>query len=273
MARKNYRDIRYDAYKDLLVEKNDGVLTITLNQPEAMNAFSPDMHFALSRIWDDVNDDAEVNVVVLTGAGKAFSAGGNVINMQQKIDDPDYWDATTVPEAKRIVFRMLECEKPIIARVNGHAAGLGATVALLCDIIVMADHAKIGDPHVNAGLVAGDGGAFLWPQMIGYARAKEFLFTGDMMSAADAMRIGLVNRAVPSEELDEHVYGLARRIAKGASKSIRWTKQAVNLPLRQLAYSTMDLSLSLETRSNLTRDHQEAVTAFANRRKPVFTGD
>lgn len=273
MARKNYRDIRYDHYKDLLIEKKDGILTITFNQPEAMNAFSPDMHFGLTRIWDDIHDDAEVNVVVLTGAGKAFSAGGNVISMQQKIDDPDLWDATTAPEAKRIVFRMLECDKPIIARVNGHAAGLGATVALLCDIIIMADHARIGDPHVNAGFPAADGGSLMWPQLVGYARAKEFLFTGDMMTAADAVRMGLVNHCVPAAELDERVYGLAHRLASGASKSIRWTKQIINVPLRQLAHSTMDLALSLETRANLTKDHQEAVTAFAQKRKPVFTGD
>ena len=108
-----------------------------------------------------------------------------------------------MPEARRIVFRMLECDKPIIARVNGHAVGLGATVALLCDIIIAAEHAKIGDPHVNAGLVAGDGGALIWPQQIGFARAKEYLFTGDLMTATEAERVGLINHVVPAEQLDE----------------------------------------------------------------------
>ena len=133
--------------------------------------------------------------------------------MQQKIDRPELWDATSLPEAKRIIFRMLECDKPVIARVNGHAVGLGATVALMCDIIIAADTAKIGDPHVNAGLVAGDGGALIWPQLIGFARAKEYLFTGDLMTAAEAHRIGLINHVVPAEELDAKVYGLARRLA------------------------------------------------------------
>ncbi len=266
------RKISYDQYEGVLTEKKDKVLTITLNAPESMNAFSAVMHRTMSRIWDDVADDHEVNVVVLTGAGKAFSAGGNVIAMQQKIDNPEIWDATTVPEAKRIVFRMLECDKPIIARLNGHAVGLGATVALLCDIIVAADHVKIGDPHVNAGLVAGDGGSLMWPQLIGYARAKEFLFTGDLMSAADAQRIGLINHVVPADQLDEKVYGLANRIAAGATKSIRWTKQVLNVPLRQIAHSTMDLSISLETQSNLSKDHREAVQSFAAKRKPNFTG-
>ncbi len=265
------RTYNYDQYEGLLVEKKDKVMTITLNAPESLNAFTGGMHNSMSRIWDDVNDDPEVHVVVLTGAGRAFSAGGNVINMQKKIDDPGSWDAG-MPEAKRIVFRMLECDKPIIARVNGHAVGLGATVALLCDIIIAADHAKIGDPHVNAGLVAGDGGALIWPQLVGFARAKEYLLTGDLMSAAEAERIGLVNHVVPADQLDEKVYGLARRLASGPMKSIRWTKQTVNIPLRQLAHSMMDLSLSLETQSNLSKDHQEAVWAFGEKRKPNFSG-
>ena len=129
----------YSQYGGLMVEKQDKVMTITLNAPESMNAFSAEMHYSMSRIWEDVHDDPEVNVVVLTGAGRAFSAGGNVIAMQQKIDRPELWDATSLPEAKRIIFRMLECDKPVIARVNGHAVGLGATVALMCDIIIAAE--------------------------------------------------------------------------------------------------------------------------------------
>jgi enoyl-CoA hydratase len=268
MASRTYD---YAQYEGLLIEKQDKVMTITLNAPESLNAFTGGMHNSMSRIWDDVNDDPDVHVVVLTGAGRAFSAGGNVINMQKKIDDTPSWDAG-MPEAKRIVFRILECDKPIIARVNGHAVGLGATVALLCDIIIAADHAKIGDPHVNAGLVAGDGGALIWPQLVGFARAKEYLLTGDLMSAAEAERIGLINHAVPADQLDEKVYGLARRLASGPMKSIRWTKQTINIPLRQLAHSMMDLSLSLETQSNLSKDHQEAVWAFGEKRKPNFSG-
>tara|TARA_R110002096_G_scaffold35929_5_gene100770 strand:- start:4180 stop:4983 length:804 start_codon:yes stop_codon:yes gene_type:complete len=262
----------YEAYADVETELDGAVLTIRLNQPDNLNAFTAGMHTTMSTIWDKVNDDDRVKVAVLTGAGKAFSAGGNVPGMQKKIDDTSLWDAG-MPEARRIVYRMLECEKPIIARVNGHAVGLGATVALLCDIIIAAEHAKIGDPHVNAGLVAGDGGALIWPQLVGFARAKEYLLTGDLMSATEAERIGLINHVVLADELDEKVYGLAKRLANGASKSINWTKRTVNIPLRQLAHSMMDLSISLETQSNLTGDHQEAVTAFSGRRKPAFKGN
>src|ERR1700730_7037577 len=120
----------HSPYGGLLVAKQDKGIPIPLNAPEAMNALSAEMHYSMSRIWEDVQDDPEVNVVVLTGAGRAFSAGGNVIAMQQKIDRPELWDATSLPEAKRMTFRMLECDKPVIARVNGHAVGLGATVAL-----------------------------------------------------------------------------------------------------------------------------------------------
>ncbi len=263
--------IDYSAYEDLLIEKDNGIMTVTLNSPETLNSFTPGMHNGMSRIWTDVHDDPEVDVVVLTGAGRAFSAGGNVVAMQTKIDDPDLWDRG-MPEAKRIIFRMLECDKPIIARVNGHAVGLGATVALFCDVVIAAEHAKIGDPHVNAGLVAGDGGAVIWPQLVGFARAKEYLMTGDLMSATEAERIGLINHVVAADELDDKVYGLARQLAAGASKSIRWTKQVINIPLRQLAHSMMDLSLSVETQSNLSSDHQEAVSAFGEKRKPDFTG-
>ncbi len=262
----------YEAFEDVETELDDGVLTIRLNQPDSMNAFTAGMHTTMSTIWDRVNDDNDVRVAVLTGAGKAFSAGGNLPNMQKKIDNPNLWEAG-MPEARRIVYRMLECEKPVIARVNGHAVGLGATVALLCDIIIAADHAKFGDPHVKAGLVAGDGGALIWPQLVGYARAKEYLLTGDLMSATEAERIGLINHCVPAAELDEKVYGLARRLAGGATKSINWTKRTINIPLRQLAHSMMDLSISLETQSNLTGDHQEAVAAFGQKRAPAFKGD
>lgn len=263
----------YSAYEDVIVEVKDKVLTLTLNAPDIGNAFPAGMHRSLSRIWDDIVDDPEVEVVVLTGAGRVFSAGGGPEKMQRKIDDHADWDARTVPEARRLVFRMLECDKPIIARINGNAAGLGATVALLCDIVVMADHAKIGDPHVKVGLVAGDGGALIWPQLIGYARAKRYLLTGDPITAPQALEMGLVSEVVPADKLDETVYALANRLANGATKAIRWTKQAINLPLRQLAHPLVDLSMSLETQSHLSKDHQEAVHALNEKRKPVFKGE
>jgi len=148
--------------------------------------------------------------------------------------------------------------------------GLGATIALFCDVIFAADNAKIGDPHIRVGLVAGDGGAVIWPQLIGYARAKERLMTGDAMSAEEAARIGLINHVVPADELDARVAEFADRLANGATNAIRWSKVSVNIGLKQLAHSIMDTSLSYEWLSSLSADHREAVNAFCEKRKPVF---
>ena len=185
------------------------------------------------------------------------------------IDDPDVFDKVRV-EAKRIIFSMLECEKPIIAKVNGHATGLGATLALFCDVVFASTEAKIGDPHVAVGFVAGDGGAIIWPQLVGYARAKEFLMTGELLTASRAADIGLINYAVPPEELDARVDEFATRLLNGATRAIRWTKATVNIGLKQLAHSMMDASINFEALSNRTADHQEAVTAFREKRRPKF---
>ncbi len=273
MSKYEYEPVDYSGYEQLLVEKSEGVLRVTLNAPEQNNAFPAGMHRSLARIWDDIVDDPEVNVIILQAAGDGvFSGGGNPDKMQRKIDCPEDWDYRTVPEARRIVWRMLECEKPIIARLHGNAIGLGATVALACDIIVMAENALISDPHVRVGLVAGDGGALLWPQHIGFARAKYHLLTGEPMTAREAFDAGLVSKVVAAEELDAAVDLIASRLARGAAKAIRGTKRAINTPLRLMAQPMMDLGMALETISHLSEDHQEAVHALQEKRKPRFTG-
>jgi enoyl-CoA hydratase len=186
--------------------------------------------------------------------------------MQTMIDEPARFEKTA-REAKQIVFSLLDCEKPVIAKVNGHATGLGATIALFCDVIFASERAKIGDPHVSVGFVAGDGGAVIWPQLVGYARAKEFLMTGDLITARQAAEIGLINYAVAPEKLDETVEAFARKLQSGASKAIRWTKMSVNIGLTQLAHSIM-----YEAQSNRTADHAEAVAAFREGRQPRFVG-
>ena len=262
----------YSRYtENLRVSFDDHILTVVLDNPP-MNCNTDAMHKALTQIWEDIHDDDDVNVVILTGEGRAFSAGGDVKFMQFTIDNPDTW-WKTASEAKRVVFRMLECDKPIIARVNGHAIGLGATLALASDIIVAVDTALFGDPHVNAGLVAGDGGALLWPQAIGFPRAKEFLLTGELIPAKRAAEIGLINYALPAEELDAKVNQLAAKLNNGAPRSIRWTKQVINLPLRQLAHPVLDLGIATESLTLFEEEHREAVKAFAEKRDPVFRRD
>ncbi len=261
----------YESYKRITFARRGRVLTVTMNRPEVLNAIDAPLHEELARVFTDVAADPDADVIVLTGAGRAFSAGGDITWMQEMIDDRAMWERTRV-EAKRIVFGMLDCEKPIIGKVNGAAMGLGATVALFCDVIFAAETAKIADPHVSVGLVAGDGGAIIWPQLIGYARAKEFLMTGDVLTGADAARIGLVNHAVPQAELDARVDAFADRLCAGAMQAIKFSKTAVNIGLRQLAHSIMDASIAYETYTNWTADHQEAVAAFREKRKPKFQG-
>ncbi|MCD6681109.1 MAG: enoyl-CoA hydratase-related protein [Burkholderiaceae bacterium] len=263
--------MNFDTYKTLVFERRGRVLEITMNRPEKLNAVDEEMHAELARVFDDVSNDRDCDLAVLTGAGRAFSSGGDIDWMQKMIDDPASFEKTA-REGKQIVFSLLDCEKPVIAKLNGHATGLGATIALFCDVIFAAENAKIGDPHVSVGFVAGDGGAVIWPQLIGYARAKEYLMTGDLMTAAEAARIGLINRALPSDELDSFVVQFADRLAAGATKAIRWSKMSVNIGLKQLAHSIMDASLAYEALSNITADHQEAVNAFREKRAPKFTG-
>jgi len=263
--------MQYSNYATMIVQISDRIATVTMNRPEKLNAVDERMHEELARIFIDLNSDPDVDVVILTGAGRAFSSGGDIDWMQLMIDDPARFEKTA-REGKQIVFSLLDCEKPIIAKLNGHATGLGATIALFCDVIFASERAKIGDPHVSVGFVAGDGGAVIWPQLIGYARAKEYLMTGDLVSASEAARMGLINRAVPPEELDPTVDAFARRLAGGAAKAIKWTKMSINIGLKQLAHSIMDASIAYEAQSNRTADHAEAVAAFREGRQPRFVG-
>jgi enoyl-CoA hydratase len=263
--------MRYQNYNALTLSVTDRIATVILNRPEKLNAVDERMHEELAHVFVDLNNDPDCDVVVITGAGRAFSSGGDIGWMQLMIDEPARFERTA-REGKQIVFSLLDCEKPVIAKVNGHATGLGATIALFCDVIFASEKAKIGDPHVSVGFVAGDGGAVIWPQLIGYARAKEFLMTGDLMTARQAAEIGLINHAVAPEELDKTVDAFARKLQSGATKAIRWTKMSVNIGLKQLAHSIMDASISYEAQSNRTADHAEAVAAFREGRPPRFTG-
>lgn len=263
--------MNYSSYKMIKFERLGKILTLTLNRPDQFNAVNKLLHDELANVFYDVQHDKQAEVVVLTGAGRAFCAGGDLAWMQSLLEHPDE-EFLSATDAKRIVFGMLDLEKPLIARVNGACTGLGATLALFCDVIFAVNGAKIGDPHVKAGVVAGDGGAVIWPQLIGYARAKEWLMTGDLMTAEDAARIGLINHAVPAEELDARVYGFAERLANGPIQAIRGTKVATNIGLKQLAHSIMDASLAYEMMTFKTADHAEAVTAFVNKRAPNWKG-
>lgn len=259
-------------YQTLALRRDGAVLTVALDRPEVMNATNARVEIELCRFFTEVSHDADTRVVVLTGNGRAFCGGGDFAYIREMMDAPERF-LDTMPYARRLVYAMLDCSKPVIAKINGHAMGLGATLALFCDVSFAAAHAKIADPHVAIGFVAGDGGAVIWPQLVGYNRAKEYLFTGEPLLAPDAERIGLINHAVPAEELDARVQAYADKVAAMPARAVQWTKAAINIGLKQLAHSIMDASIAYEALSNATRDHREAMDAIRDKRKPSFTGN
>ena len=205
----------YYGFQTIATSLDDGILRVTLNRPDRLNALDKPMHKELRALYEQIAHDADVRVVVITGAGRAFCVGADFQQMQDNLAAGGYPDGRPdmLGDGADIARGILRVRQPMIAMVNGHALGIGATLALFCDVVFMSSAARIGDPHVQAGLVAGDGGCVLWPMLLGINRAKEYLMTGDLLSAADADRLGLVNHVVelktriPKElgERDRHV--------------------------------------------------------------------
>ena len=262
--------MRFDDFQTMLFERDGGVLNVTFNTPEKRNALSGRGEYELSRFFYEVATDEETRVIVLTGAGEAFSAGGDVSHIQHVIDHPDEF-YFGIGNAKRTVFNMLDCAKPIISKVNGAAAGLGATVALLADVVFAAEEAKFSDPHVRIGFTAGDGGAVIWPFLLG-GLAKHYLMTGDPIAAPDAERLGMILRSVPRAELDQVVRDYAQKLATGPRRAIETSKMTANIALKHIATMTMDAGMAYEALTNHSLDHKEAAQAFLEKRKPTFTG-
>lgn len=259
------------AYRTLKVEKTDGIAVLTLNRPEVLNAVDDVMHRELVDVWPALAADPEIAAVVLTGAGRAFSAGGDMRWLESAHRNFG-GQQRMMREALDIIEHMLRLEQPIVAAVNGPATGLGATLALFCDIIIMSESARIGDTHVRAGVVAGDGGTVIWPLLVGLHRAKEYLMTADLLDAREAERIGLVNRVVPAEELMPTALRYARRLAEGPAWAVRWTKLALNQWLKWGMSLTMPAALALEMLTFNTDDQLEAVRSFMAKRPPQFKG-
>jgi enoyl-CoA hydratase len=258
------------AFRRIKIARAGRITTLTLSNPEKLNAVDAEMHRELAQVFCDLQEDAATHIIVLTGEGGAFSAGGDIDWMRRSAEGSEPGPGPI--EGKKIIFGLLDLEKPIVAKVRGPAIGLGCTLALFCDVIFAANTARFADPHVRVGVVAGDGGAVIWPQLVGYARAKEYLMTGDALTAAEAERIGLINHVVPEAELDARVDAFAKKLAAGAPQAIRYTKVSVNLGLKALAHTILDASMAYEMVTFTTKDHREAVAAFLEKRKPNFTG-
>jgi enoyl-CoA hydratase len=263
--------LQNDAYRTFEVTRTGDVLRLVLDHPESdLNAVDGLLHEEFTRLFRELKQEDEARAVVLTGRGRCFSAGGDFAWF------PTLQEGSALDElrrdAKQLIWDLLEVELPIVAALNGPAIGLAASIALLCDVILMADTATLADPHVRVGIVAGDGGVAIWPLVLGPARAKQYLLTGDALPAVEAERLGLVNRVVPAAELDAEAMRFAERLAAGAPLAVRYTKLAVNKLVKDALNVAFDASTALEIVTFQSEDHREALAALREKREPRFRG-
>ena len=261
----NYPDFRFLKF-DL---KPHGVMLMTLNRPEVLNATNARLHWELTKVWSVIEEDAAVRVVVVTGAGeRAFSAGGDLDWISEMVGNASTV-SVALKEAGDIVFNMLAFEKPVISAINGVAVGAGLAVALMADISIMAEEARITDGHVKLGVAAGDHAVIVWPLLCGMAKAKYYLMTADFLDGKEAERIGLVSLCVPRAQLLDKALATAEKLAKGSQPAIRFTKRALNNWLR-ISQPAFDASLALEMLCFLGPDAKEGVASIREKREPKF---
>lgn len=262
--------MEHDEFEYLRFERLDGhILLVTIDRPEnPLNAVNEQLHDELTQLFPVLQAERTARCIVLTGSGPTFSAGGD-FNWFPTLQEPGRLDPLR-QDGKNLIWDLLDVQVPIVAAVNGHAMGLAASVALLCDIIFVASSARIGDPHVKVGVVAGDGGTIAWPLAIGPALAKQYLLTGDPISAEEAHRIGLVNFVTPDDECLDQALAFARRIAANAPMAVQLTKVATNKLLKDAANTAFDVATALEMITFHSEDHAEALAAIAERRDPIF---
>lgn len=257
------------AYEQLRLERRaNGVLLITMDRPEKYNAADEQMHGELARVWADVSADAETRVAVITGAGKAFSAGGDLDMVKRMAGNHDAV-AHMLREMSDLVYNLVNCEKPVVSAINGVAVGAGTVVALLADISICALDAKLGDGHVKLGVAAGDHAAIVWPLLAGMAKSRYYLLTGEMIGGEEAERIGLVSKAVPREQVLDEALRVADQLATGSQLAIRWTKRALNNWIKA-AGPIFDQSAAYEMLSFLGPDVVEGAAALSEKRPPRF---
>lgn len=267
--------IDYGRFRTILAERRGHVLMLTLNRPERLNAVGDDMHEGLEAILADLRQDAEIRAVVLQGAGRAFCVGGDVKGFAEApaVEQTPYEAMALVTRsAGNLIERFLDVPQPVIAAVQGYAMGLGATLALLCDVVLIADDAQIADTHVPIGLVAGDGGALAWPLGMPMGAAKYYLMTGERLSGSEAARLGLALRAMPAEKLHDQALQMAVRMAALPPLALQGTKRALNQILRHRSQLVTDIGLQLEAATFLSADHKEASSAFMEKRPATFHG-
>jgi enoyl-CoA hydratase/carnithine racemase len=260
------------------IDRHDRVAIVTLDRPDKLNAIGEHADCEdLVEALETLNADSSVSAIILTGAGRAFSAGGNLQGMKDRngigpLDSPAATRANYRRGIQRIPRAFAALEVPIIAAVNGHAIGVGCDIACLCDIRIAAEGAKFAASFIKMGLVPGDGGAWILPRVVGFAKAAEMLFTGDTLTAAEALECGLVSRVTSAETLMTEAMALAQRIAANPPRTLRMAKRLLVDAQNMRLNDVLEMSAAMQALAHETADHAEAVNAFLERRPPIFTG-
>ena len=259
----------YAGYERLTFDRpEERILRVTFNRPERYNALDAIGHRELTYLWPKIDADPDIDCVILTGTGRAFSAGGDFDlierNMQSFENLVETWK-----EARALVYNILDCNKPLVSAINGPAVGAGLVAGLLCDVSIAARAARITDGHTRLGVAAGDHAAIIWPLLCGMAKAKYYLLTCDVLTGAEAERIGLVSLCVDDDQLQDKALEVARKLSRGAPSAIRWTKHALNNWLR-MAGPTFDASLALEMLGFASPEVREGLASLREKREPDF---
>jgi len=248
----------------LLVEKRANTHVVSINRPEAFNAVNEEVHHAFATIWRALAADDDVKAVVITGVGKAFSAGGDMVMFGRLIEDPVAC-RFQITEARKVFLEIIDFPKPVVSAVNGPAVGLGCSLALLSDFLVMGESSYLADPHVAVGLVAGDGGAAMLPLLIGLMKGKEYVMLGEKLTAADAEKLNLVTKVVGDEAVVDEALALGEKLAALPPQALRATKIAMNMHLSRAALGVLDFALAEEYVSFSTPEFKQRVAAFRAR--------
>src|SRR3984893_10854380 len=257
----------YADYQHLLFDRRpNGVVLITINRPELMNATNARLHWELTQVWRTIDADPAARVALVTGAGRAFSAGGDISLVEEMAGNAEAV-ARTMREAADLVYNIIDLDKPVISAINGVAVGAGLVVALLADISIIAETARFTDGHTRLGVAAGDHAAIIWPLLCGMAKAKYYLLTSDFIDGREAERIGLVSLCVPAAEVLPKAFEVADKLATGAQQAIRWTKRSLNNWLR-MAGPIFDQSIALEMLTFMDEDVREGAAAIREKRPP-----
>jgi enoyl-CoA hydratase/carnithine racemase len=258
--------MKYDLPDELNVDVDGAVRTVVINRADELNCVNENLHWALANVWRQLASDKGAKAVILTGAGRAFCAGGDLNWITTFLDDPVARDES-IREGSQIIEEMLRFPLPVIAAVNGPAVGLGCSIALLCDIMLISEEASLADPHIAVGLVAGDGGAALWPLLTPIMRSREYLYTGDRISAATAVELGFASRSVAKDELLAEARRIAARLAAQPPEALQGTKRIVNMYLSQVLGGPMQAGFAAEQVTMQTADHRAKLLAFKKKSK------